>query len=90
MIYLFLILMISSVFNVKGASISGSGHTSAADKTEKVSSPSPRMMDSILLPGYLALRMADLGGNLVSDIAYNITRMVLFIVYSPFVLANMT
>ena len=51
------------------------------------SQASPRFMnaegqeefpDAILLPGFLALQVADLAGYLVSNIAYNLSRAVLF------------
>merc|ERR1712241_166127 len=54
-----------------------------------------RQMDSLLatsaiLPGYLALRMADIGGYMVSDIAYNITRMIITFMFLPSYLFSLT
>ena len=34
--------------------------------------------DEILLPGFLALQLADLAGYFVSNIAYNLSRALLF------------
>jgi hypothetical protein len=35
--------------------------------------------DAILLPGFLALTVADMAGYLVSSIAYNLSRAIMFI-----------
>ena len=61
------------------------------DKSHYIITTSLQAQISILnIAGYLALRMADIGGYMVSDIAYNITRMIITFMFLPSYLFSLT
>ena len=40
--------------------------------------PQPDYTGAILNPGYLTLKMVDMASNLVTDVAYNLSRVLMF------------
>merc|ERR1712024_35349 len=87
-----LVLVVSSLESA--AAGAGALHQSSQSNSDAVAGGG-RQMDSLLatsaiLPGYLALRMADIGGYMVSDIAYNITRMIITFMFLPSYLFSLT
>jgi hypothetical protein len=73
---LFLILSSTLIKKTESASVP---HLDTPVSTHSLAvAPEQENIATILNPGYLTLKMVDMARNLVTDVAYNLSRVLLF------------
>ena len=75
-VFLLFTITFAGLTNTKKA---GEHHYGTASQRYLNDHSEEELPDAILLPGFLALTVADMAGYFVSSIAYNLSRAILFL-----------